>query len=628
MDATGSASARMRAATGFAQEVSSTLLCATSVFSVSLSWFDSRANITTETQRTQRQHREIRSGRHSSCKAAATFLFILAVCSFPVQAQTSASDPQSHPQIKQLFAEERWQDIVRLAEAEDARTADLNYYYGIALTRLERWDDAERALKQGLRQQPDDKRFPLELAGVTFKQKKYEEAANYLRRTLRLDPADSYANDFLASVYFLLGNLDAALKYWNLVSKPLIEEVQLDPQPEVDPVLLDRAFAFAPGAVLRLSELQTTEARVRGLNIFPRSRFDLEARSDGKFDVVFRARERNGWGANKWEGLLSLFRGLPFQTIHPEFFNIRRRAINSVSLIRWDSEKRRVWTSLSGPHSADPKWRYRIELDLRNENWDIRDSSVGAAPLQADLKLRKQSLSAGVTSIVNGRWNWSTGVELSRRKFRDVDPGSVLTPQLLAQGFQLKHLSQLNYELARVPERRFDVMTGASTEIGRLWSHPSQAFAKLQGSLETQWSPQANGDNYAMRGMIRAGKTFGQIPFDELFVLGVERDNDLWLRAHRGTRDGRKGSAPLGGSYFLSNWELDMNVYSHGLATLKLGPFLDTGRIGDSSPGLGSQKWLWDVGAQAKIRVLGLGVAFSYGRDLRLGNDVFYVSFR
>jgi len=559
---------------------------------------------------------------------AATFLFILAVGSFSLQAQTSPSDPQGPAQLKQLLAEERWQDIVRLAEAEDARSADLNYYYGIALTRLGRWDDAERTLKQGLRQLPGDKRFPLELAGVYFKQKKYAEAAKYLRLTLRLDPADSYANDFLASVYFLLGNLDAALKYWNLVSKPLIEDVQFHPQPRVDPVLLDHAFAFAPGTVLRGSELQTSEAKVIGLNIFPSSRFDLEARADEKFDVVFRARERNGWGANKWEGLFSLFRGLPFQTIHPEFFNIRRQAINSVSLIRWDSEKRRVWTTLSGPISADPKWRYRIELDLRNENWEIRNSSDGAAPLQGALKLRKQAFVAGVTSIVNGRWNWSTGVELSRRQFRNVNAGSALTPTLLAEGLQLKHLGQLNYELVRVPERRLIVRTAVSSELGRIWSHRSQAFAKLQGSIETRWSPQASGDDYEMQGRIRAGKTFGQIPFDELFVLSIERDNDLWLRAHRGTHDGRKGSAPLGGSYFLSNWELDKNVYSHGLITLKLGPFLDTGRISDSSPGLGSNGWLWDVGAQVKIRVFGLGVAFSYGRDLRSGGDVFYVSLR
>jgi hypothetical protein len=553
-------------------------------------------------------------------------ILILIFSSSPLRAQSSLCEPKPLAGIKERFAEERWQEVVRLAEAEVERSADLNYYYGIALARLKRWDDAKRAFQDGIKQQPGDKRFTLELAGVYFKQKNYPEAADYLRRALRLDPADTYANDFLASVYFLQGNLEAALKYWNHVSKPQIEEVRLDPPPKLDLVLLDHAFDFAPATVLRLSQLQTTEARVTGLNIFPDYRFDLEARSDGKFDAVFRARERNGWGTTRWEGLLSLFRGLPFQTIQPAFYNIRRRAINSESLIRWDGEKQRFRTNLSGPFSGTPNWRYQIDLDLRNENWDVRRSFTGPAPRLAGLRLRKQALSAAVTSFANGHWNWSTGVEFSHRDFRDVIRGTALTPQLLAQGVQLKQVGHLSYELARVPERRFVVTTGASTELGRIWSQPSHVFAKLGTSLQAHWFPQASGDDYEMEGKIRAGKTFGVTPFDELFILGVERDNDLWLRSHIGTRDGRKGSAPMGRNYFLFNWELNKTVYSTGLISVGLGPFLDSGKITHSSPGLGSQRWLWDLGVQAKVRVLGVGVAFSYGKDLRSGNNAFYLS--
>ena len=552
-------------------------------------------------------------------------LLIFTVLSFPLRAQTS--DPDNLARIKQLAAEERWREIVQLAEAEAAPSADINYYYGIALAGLERWDDAERAFQRGRIQQPRDKRFPIELAGIRFKLKKYADAVDYLQSALRLDPADTYANDFLGSVYYLQGNVEAALKYWNRVSKPYVEKVQLDPSPKVNPVLLDRAFVFAPASELRLSELRTTETRVSGMGIFPDRKFDLEARPDGKFDVVFRARERNGWGANKWQGLFSLFRGLPFQTIHPEFYNIGGRAINSVSLYRWDAQKRRIWTNLSGPFREDPKWRYQLDLDVRNENWEIRDSFHDSA-LLAGLKLRKQAFTAGITSFVNGRWNWSTGVELSHRKFLNVGPGNVLAPELLAEGFQLKHLAQLNYVVARIPERRFVINSGVSTQIGRTWSQPSQVFAKVQASLEAHWFPQATGDDYQMQGKIRTGFTFGEVPFDELFVLGVERDNDLWLRAHVGTRDGRKGNGPMGRNYFLSNWEFDKNIYSNSLITLKLGPFLDSGMITDSSSGLGSQKWLWDLGVQAKVRVLGQTVAFSYGKDLRSGHNAFYVLFR
>jgi hypothetical protein len=129
---------------------------------------------------------------------------------------------------------------------------------------------------------------------------------------------------------------------------------------------------------------------------------------------------------------------------------------------------------------------------------------------------------------------------------------------------------------------------------------------------------------------IRAGKTFGEVPFDELFMLGVERDNDLWMRAHVGTRHGQKGSAPLGENYLLSNWETDKNTYSGGYVTVKLGPFLDVGKIADSSSvaaaNLGSQKWLFDTGAQAKLKVLGVGVILIYGKDLRTGNNAFYAT--
>ena len=136
------------------------------------------------------------------------------------------------------------------------------------------------------------------------------------------------------------------------------------------------------------------------------------------------------------------------------------------------------------------------------------------------------------------------------------------------------------------------------------------------------------GDDYAMHQQVRTGKIFGRAPLDELFMLGLERDNDLWLRAHIGTRDGRKGSAPLGRDYLLINWEIDKNVYRNGLFTVKLSPFLDTGRSSDSAPGLGSEKWLWDTGVQAKLRVFAVGFVLIYGKDLRSGRNAFYVMAR
>src|SRR5262245_19380754 len=122
-------------------------------------------------------------------KATAIFL-ILAFSSFPLRAQGPLSETrpldEAKPldEIKQLIAAERWQDVVRIAETVADRSADLNYYYGISLARLERWGEARMAFQSGLGQQPRDKRFLQELAGVAFRQKNYSEAADYLRRSL------------------------------------------------------------------------------------------------------------------------------------------------------------------------------------------------------------------------------------------------------------------------------------------------------------------------------------------------------------------------------------------------------------------------------------------------------------
>jgi tetratricopeptide (TPR) repeat protein len=552
-----------------------------------------------------------------------TFLF-----AFTPITSAQTSDTSLAARATQLSAEQRWQEVVGLVESVPHPSAELDFYYGTALAQLGRWDDAQKAFAAGARLQPGDKRFPLELAGVAFKQKQYSVAVRHLRRALLLDPADSYGNDFLGTVYFLQGNTEAALKYWNRVGKPHIVEVRSQPTPQVNAALFDRAMAFAPASVLLLPDLVTTKVRVRGLEIFPRYQFDLQARSDGRFDILFRNRERDGWGQGKLEKLFLLLRGLPFQSITPEFYNLHNEATNFVSMYRWDAQKRRVQARLSGPFKANPRFRYRLMADLRGENWDIRKSFQGLAPVLGSFNLRREAVVANFAAMESGRWRWSAGGEVSHRDFRSVIPGTALTPSLLAQGYQLKQLTQLDAELWHVPERRLTVEGGASSQAGRIWSQPSHSFEKLQGSLRFHWLPQSQGDDYEIQHRIRAGKTFGDVPFDELFILGLERDNDLEMRGHIGTREGRKGSAPLGRNYFLSNWEADKNVYRNGIFTVKFGPFLDTGKITDASTALGSQKWLWDAGAQAKVSIFGVGFAFSYGKDLRSGNNAFYVTVR
>lgn len=526
--------------------------------------------------------------------------------------------------------QERWAELVQRLGPLSNRSAEQEYEYGIALAHLQRWDQAHSALLRGSRLQPGNKRFPIELAGIAFKLKQNGRAISYLHRALRLDAKDDYANEFLATLYFLQGNLEAAVKYWNRIStpKPHIAAQRNEPALRVRPALLDHAIAFSSGEAMQIKELRATDARLKNLEIFPSYRMDLVARPDGTFDSVLRAQELNGFGNTKIEALLRTFRGLPFQEITPQYDNWRGSATNASALARWDPDKRLYFGEISGPLGHDPQWRYHIGIDVRNENWVVRNGFAGPAPVLAALNLRREAGSAQISHLIGWRWQWLLGAEFSNRDFRSVVPGAILSAPLLADGFELKQTATVQYQILRSPEHRLEISSGATSQAAKIWSSPSQSFEKLQAWLNAYWFPRARGDDFESVGSARVGRTFGAIPFDELFMLGLERDNDpaLWMRAHIGTRDGEKGSAPLGNNFFLSKWETDKNIYSNGLLTFRLGPFVDTGKITGPGGALGSQKWLTDTGAEAKLRILGVGVALAYGKDLRTGNNAFYVT--
>jgi len=498
-------------------------------------------------------------------------------------------------------------------------SADADFERGMTAAREARWREAKEALLAGQAKAPRDKRFPIELAGVAFREKEFSVAKSYLRRALRLDPKDTYANDFLATLYFLENNIEAALKYWNRAGKPRIGEVRMEPEPAIDPVLLDRAFAFAPGTVLRLEDLLATRARLDHLGIFARHRLDLAAERDGAYTTVFRSTDKSGLTSGWLGRALSLLRGAPYQTLHPELYNIGKTALNVTSLLRWDTQKRRAFVRVEVSPSKDPRRRFAIYFDGRNENWNV--SRVVHPLRNSRFNMRKAEAGAEIRSAVGWRWSWTSGLAVSDRRFRNLAE----THPLFAEGFLLKYHAGGDIELVRLPERRLLVSANLSGQLGKLYADGYGGFSGGTGSVKARWFPRARGEDYETRFSVRAGKIFGDLPFDERYALGVERDNDLWLRGHVGTRDGQKGSAPLGAGFVLFNWETDKIIYANGLVSVKLGPFLDSGKTFDKPSAFGSGKWLWDAGVQCKLQLPGgASFVFLYGKDLRSGQNAFY----
>ena len=391
--------------------------------------------------------------------------------------------------------------------------------------------------------------------------------------------------------------------------------------------MLDRSFEFARGSEWRREQLLTTEARLAGLDLFPVRMFELQPQPDGDFNLTFHGAEREGLGTSKWEGLVSLLRGLPYQAVYPELYDLGGRGLNWRSMVRWDDEKRRIFTEISAPVAQDPRYRYGIYLQGLNENWNITNTIVPAAPAPAGVNLEKAIGGAEIHSFVSGRWQWSAAAEYSYRRFRKPVGIPAQAVPFFSNGSAIALRSSIQGSLIRDPENRFTLDSKATGELGTFFTGPLGRYGRLQGSLCAHWFPEPRGDDFETQVTLRAGGTRGAVPFDELFILGFDRDNDLWLRGHPGLTNGEKGDAPLGRNYVLYNAEVDKIAYNGSLLIVRAGPFLDSGDIYDPSGFFGSPRWLWDTGIQAKFRVLGsIEFVLGYGRDLRSGRNSLFTT--
>ena len=258
-------------------------------------------------------------------------------------------DSSDTSEIHEHFEQRDWAGAVLLASPMTGRSADEDFELGIALARMQQWPQARAALMEGERACPLQKRFDIELAGIAFERKLYPEAAAWVGRRVEAGRERRISNDFAGTVYLLMGNINAALKYWNRIGKPYVNAIEFDPQLRVQRLVLRPCFAFSPAAVLAEREFGSTEARVNGLGIFARHKLTLETRQDGKFDAKFEAAERDGFGSS-WAAGPGI-RRLAAQptrnlTAIQLLLNIGGSAMNFESLFRFDAQKRRFGSPL------------------------------------------------------------------------------------------------------------------------------------------------------------------------------------------------------------------------------------------------------------------------------------------
>ena len=188
--------------------------------------------------------------------ASRRLIFLLALLFFhaaPALPQSDSSAPDRKSKITKLYDAGRWNEVIGAVPESSNEDPDLELYRGLALAHLQRWPEAAKTFEAGLAGHPRDAAIPHRARGHCLSRKTI-----FVCKTgtpPRLAPSSRAMPiplDFLASIYYLEGNLEAALKYWNRTGKPKLADLTFNPQPRLSPLFLDRTFLFSPGAEWRL----------------------------------------------------------------------------------------------------------------------------------------------------------------------------------------------------------------------------------------------------------------------------------------------------------------------------------------------------------------------------------------
>jgi hypothetical protein len=115
------------------------------------------------------------------------------------------------------------------------------------------------------------------------------------KRLSRKSSDSSLTNEFLATIFFLEDNLDAAIKYWNRNGAPRLRDVRMDFQSRSDPVLLDHTVGISRATVLRNADYRLARKRLEATGAFSKFTFDLSPAGESEYDLSLRAAERSTW---------------------------------------------------------------------------------------------------------------------------------------------------------------------------------------------------------------------------------------------------------------------------------------------------------------------------------------------
>lgn len=472
---------------------------------------------------------------------------------------------------------------------------------------------ALEAFRQGFRRYPDDPRFHPTRVRSDFRAGDIEQAKQEIGQALAVNPDDAFAAELLADLEISEGNTAVGLRILNERNQPRLLRIGPNYSLSFSDWIVPRSVVFHPGDVLTVGRWQTTQARLWASNAFSHVALELEPLSiEDQYNAIIRASPR----LNTWSGVfVELAKNVPFKTISTNLGNVGVMGIQWASMYRWDQNRRRFETSVSGPIPFPGLPFIEIADTWRSERWDLSPNVRELFVPQGRFQYTSNAIRINVKQIPNHRVEVGGGLEYINRAAHGGLP-DLATDNRNSGEFSFS--SRIRLIDGRF-KNQWDVQTFLARHaiLGNLdytggTAKVSNRFVMSDGSRTfLDWS-------------VEGGTTNGNLPIEKYFILGIESDGKHLLRGHSTTDHGRYGSSPMGTDFLLVNSDLErrLRVLPFGNLNLQGEFFFDAARVFDRKRIFRPRPWLFDSGVGLRVETSTISLNLVYGRSLREGNGV------
>ena len=459
---------------------------------------------------------------------------------------------------------------------------------GVAWGRLGRMDEARQALERAVYMQPRRPEALVERGGLRFLAKEYEAAITDFEQALDLGP-DDYTRDMLATSLFLRGRPDAALREWNRLGRPLVQNIRIEGTDKIDKSWVRREVTASEGGLLRPKHIQGTRLRLDETGLFRSANPRPVPLGEGKVDLEVAVLERHGlW--DYWAEFAARSAVYAFaKKVRVRYYNMLGSGITVGGEYKWEDTQPRLQGSLYWPRPVGLPFNVYLEGVTARPHYE----------LDGPITLRTRGLSAGVRRVLGSATVVQVGWRARHRTFSrfrfDSPPGDI-------NGFDA------GVERRWLDRRRNRLQSAlyffqAAEELGSDFVYPrGLAILRYYGTVAGDDDPEMPGSVFATQLQWGVGGT--GIPLDDMFAPGTASEADLPLRAHRQKKSGVLGVTPIGHNVVLANVEWRQRLLSRKGVKAGVVFFYDGARVGDTAQGP-REEVFHDAGVGLRLRLKG-----------------------